>query len=220
MLFTRLLFVSLLVALRAQTAAVGQVSSTPARAETIVHLPRQKLSDRLAHSLTTLITAGESDSLQPKRHFFSTTVTQQGNRLNRRSIIQLMQEVPQAQALYRRGQLLKPLGPVLVASGLVIGYMAVKGTSKTAYAKGIGTPANPSPPDVLVDYTSRSLPQLLGGISLLVGGLCLIEISNELTVKSINLYNTEVTPNRPAAGIQTIKLGITTSGHLGLEASF
>lgn len=218
MLFTHLLSVSLLIALSTQTAVVGQISSQPVLTQTSVRLPRHEPSDRR----TTLATADESDSLLIKRNFFSSTIIQQGNRLNRRFLIELLEEAetPQALVLYRRGQLLKPMGPLLIAAGLVIGYSAVKGTQKTAYARGIGTPANPSPPDVLVDYTSRSLPQLLGGVGLLIGGLCLIEISNDLTVKSIGLYNTEVTPDRSAAKLQTIKLGLTAGGHLGIKATF
>ena len=183
-------------------------------------LQRQVPSGMLTRSRTALPIAAESDSVLAKRTFFSTTITQRGNRLNRRSSIELLEDTPQAQANYRRGQLLKPLGPLLIASGLVIGYIAVKGTPKTAYARGIGTPANPSPPDVLVDYTSRNLPALVGGVGLLIGGLCLIELSNEMVAKSIRLYNAQVVPHRSVSGLQTIQLGITTSGGVGFEANF
>ncbi|GAB3513284.1 hypothetical protein GCM10027341_55120 [Spirosoma knui] len=132
----------------------------------------------------------------------------------------MLSENSQAQAFYQRGQLLKPIGPLLGVSGIVVSYIALKGTQKTAYARGVGTPANPSPPDVLVAYTSRSLPALLGGVGLLVSGLCLIEISNGLTAKSINVYNASVLSNRPTSGLQAVRLGVTTAGNIGLEASF
>ncbi|MBD2752598.1 hypothetical protein [Spirosoma validum] len=220
MLFTRTLSMGLLVSAIIQTATVGQVGPTPILAETAVSALKQAPSERLTRSSRDLTVAEESDSLLAQRKFFSTTVRQQGNRLNRRSIIEVMEDIPQAQTLYRRSQLLKPIGPLLIASGLVIGYMAVKGTPKTTFAKGIGTSANPSPPDVLVDYTSRSLPTLMGGIGLLVGGLCLIEISNGMTAKAINLYNAQVVPHRSISRLQTIELGITDGGNVGLEAKF
>ncbi len=199
-----------------QTAASGQIRSRFPPLEKPVQVPVS--AEKLTMPRLTL--SEESDSLIIKRSFFFNKVIQQGKQVNGRSIIELTEDIPRAQILYLRGQILKPVGPVLIASSLVVGYIAVKGTQKTAYARGIGTPANPAPPDVLVEYTSRSLPALIGSLGLLVGGLCLIEVANGMTAQSVNLYNAQVTPNRSVSILQTLSLGLTTSGNLGLEASF
>ena len=214
--FIRPLTISSILLITLQTAAVGQSDL----AEKTTRFPTSVSSEKLTRSRVPLIATEESDSLLIKRSFFFTTVSQQGKRLSGRSIIEQMEDIPQAQTLYLRGQVLKPVGPLLIASSLVVGYIAVKGTQKTAYARGIGTPANPSPPDVLVEYTSRSLPTLIGSIGLLVSGLCLIEIANGTTAKSINLYNAQVTPGRSVSTQKTLNLGLTTSGRLGAEVSF
>lgn len=220
MLFTRILFLSLLISINGQTTVLGQIISAPVSDETRMDSQKQTPSTKQPRSLTTLSRVGESDSLLARRTFFSTIVFEQGSRLNPRSVVGVMEEIPQAQTIYLRSQLLKPVGPLLIASGLVIGYIGVKGTQKTAYAKGIGTPANPSPPDVLVDYTSRSLPMLAGGVGLVIGGLCLIEIANGLTAKSIDIYNARIVPRRSTSGLQKARIGLTSSGNLGVEARF
>ena len=216
----RRLAISLITLIVLQTAGIGQTGTSLATAEKTVRSPGLVLLETLTPPRLTSAVADPSDSLVARRTFFSTTVSQQGKRVGKRSIIELMEDIPQAQTLYLRGQLLKPAGPLLIASSLVVGYVAIKGTQKMAYARGIGTPANPAPPDELVEYTSRSLPALIGSMGLLVGGLCLIEVANGITAKSIKLYNTQVNPRRSVSTLQTLNLAITTSGNLGLEASF
>ncbi len=217
---TRLLALSLIASISLQTAATGQTDPGRAPAPKTVRSYPPVSSETLTPILLTVATAEESDSLVVNRNLFSTTVSQQGKRVSQRSLLELMEDMPQARTRYLRGQLLKPVGPLLIASGLVVGYLAIKGTQKSAFARGIGTPANPAPPDVLVEYTSRSLPVLIGSLGLLVGGLCLVEAANGMTAKSINLYNAQVTPRRSVSTLQTLNLGVTTSGNLGLEASF
>ncbi|GAB3544176.1 hypothetical protein [Spirosoma fluminis] len=216
----RTLFLILAGSALGPTRVSGQFSSRPVSAE--ISSGAGKNAARVSRTgfYTKLENAGEPDSLWTKRSFFSTAIIQHGNRLDRHSISQLLSENAPAQTLYQRGQLLKPIGPLLGVSGLVISYIALKGTPKTAYARGVGTPTNPSPPDVLVEYTSRSLPALLGGVGLVVGGLCLIEISNGLTAKSIRVYNASILSHRPTSGLQTVRLGVTTAGTIGFEASF
>ena len=136
------------------------------------------------------------DSLLIKRFFFVTRVMQQGDQLSRQQIKKQLAASPQSMVLYRRSQLLKPVGPILVLSGLMAGYFGIKGETKNGFVRGVRTPTQSGVPDISVSYTKRSLPLLAAGVGLLVGGFCLIEISNRLTTKSVSLYNSRVVPRR------------------------
>ena len=200
-----------------QTAAIGQTSWPDTD---LAKAMGRELQVQSAYENTDLSVADQPDSLAAKRAFLSTAVTQPGKSLDRRSILSILEATPKAQQLYRRSQLIKPIGPVLAGAGLIIGYVAIKGTPMTGIARGNRTASNPYPPDVTVEYNRRSLPLLIGGIGVIVGGLCLIELSNELTLKSIQLYNAGVVPRRLSSHLDTIKVGITTSGQVGMEAHF
>ena len=215
-LIHRLLVIFTLLTL-GQTVAVGQTSLTSTELSEAVGIEFQVQS---AYRHTDLPVADKPDSLVAKRSFLSTAITQPGKKLDRGSIVSILEVTPKAQQLYRRSQLIKPLGPLLAGAGLAIGYVAIKGTPMTAIARGIHTPTNPNVPDVTIEYTHRSLPLLVGGLGLFVGGLCLIEMSNDLAAKSIQLYNATVIPLRLSSHLDTIKLGITSSGQVGLEAHF
>ncbi|WP_155296213.1 hypothetical protein [Spirosoma rigui] len=209
MKFTQSLSTILLLWAMGQTIALGQGSLTG------TDLSNEEQMAQSAYKPTDV-----PDSLVAKRSFLLTSVSQLGKRLHRGSILSILEVTPKARQLYQRGQLIKPIGPLLAVAGLAIGYIAIKGTPTTGMARGSRTPSNPYPPDVTVAYTRRNLPLLVGGLGLIAGGLCLIELSNELTAKSIQLYNANVVPRRLSSYLDTIKVGITASGQIGVEAHF
>jgi hypothetical protein len=163
------------------------------------------------------ITADLDDTLRTQRHFLATAIYQNGVKMPNSAISQLLASVPKATNKFRFGNVLKPIGPLLAVSGLVVGYIGIKGKPATAIVGGQRTPTNPNVPDVQVEYTKRSLPKVLGGLGLLIGGLCLVEVSSELTVLSVKLYNSR---NKAISQLDNLKLGITTTGNIGLQARF
>lgn len=210
----RTFLLSLLIPVVVQAGAKAQATPIPvSEALTVLVAPQPGGS---IHQYAGLVVSDQLDSLVTKRSFFSTSISQQGKNLSSRAVIQLLNDIPRAKSAYRWGLALKPVGPLLAASGLALGYVAIRGTLTKGFVRGIGINA----PDVPVEYTTRSLPKLLGGIGLVVGGLCLIEVANGLTRKSVTIYNASVVPRRLAWGLHDAGLGLTTSGNLGLEAHF
>lgn len=159
-----------------------------------------------------------ADSLLTVRHMFSTTISQCGKDLPKSSIIQVLNATPVALSAYQKGKILQPVGPVLIVSGLALSYIGLQGKTVSGYIRPVRTLTNPSGPDLPVDYTVRNLTEVIGGIGLIVGGFCLIELSNGLLAKSVKLHNDRVIPRR--LRLQNIKVGMTTGGNVGLTASF
>lgn len=158
------------------------------------------------------------DSLLAIRHMFSTTISQRGKDLSKPSIIQVLNATPTALSAYRTGKILQPVGPVLIVSGLALSYVGLQGRTMSGYIRPVHTLTNPSGPDIPVDYTVRNLPEVIGGVGLIVGGICLVELANGLLTKSIKLHNDRVIPRR--LRLQNIKVGMTTGGNVGLTAAF
>ncbi|MGM9506809.1 hypothetical protein ACS5NO_03750 [Larkinella sp. GY13] len=199
----------------AQTTAPGQASwnGNNSALRYVKRFQERGVSEALKN-----FTAPElDDTLRAKRHLFATTVYQNGAKLSNSAISQLLESVPKARKRFQFGNVLKPIGPVVAVSGLVIGYIGIKGNPATSMVRGIRTPTNPNVADVQVAYTKRSLPKVLGGLGLFVGGLCLIEVSNELTAASVNLYNSR---NKAISHLNSIKLGISNNGDICLKAKF
>ena len=171
-------------------------------------------------SLIQPATVDLSDTLWAKRRLFTTKVYKKGEQLSNEAVINLLQDTRRAQKLFRLGNILKPVASVLAVSGIALGYLGIKGTEKTAMIRGIGTKTNPNVPDIEVAYTSRSLPKLLGGLGLFVGSMCVLELSNQLTAKSVVLYNTKSVSQKSISQVMTINAGLTSSGNVGLEAHF
>lgn len=160
------------------------------------------------------------DSLTAKRYLVTTVIYKDTVRLTNAAIRELYQSNPKALAALQWGNRLKPIGPVVAVSGLAIAYWGLRGTQENGVVRGISTKANPYPADVPVAYTKRSAPKLIAGIGLVVGALVLIEWSNELTATSVKLYNAKPAAIRSLGYTKTLKLGLTTTGNVGLEAHF
>ncbi len=161
-----------------------------------------------------------TESLTAKRSLLTTDIYKDTVRLTNTAVRELYQSNPKSLAAHRWGNRLRPVGPVLAISGLAIAYWGLRGTQENGFIRGISTKTDPYPADVPVAYTQRSAPKLLAGVGLLVGALYLIEWSNELTATSVKLYNAKPASIRNLVYLKSIKLGLTTTGNVGLEAKF
>ena len=158
------------------------------------------------------------DTLIAIRHFLTTSIFKDGRSLSRSAIIGIYQSTPESISKYRWGTALIPAGTVIAVAGIAFGYIAVKGEPATEMVRGIRTPTDSSPPDVQVNYTKRSVPAILAGLGLFAGGMCLLELSNELIGKSANVYNAKLKESKKVSFIYKARLGITPSGNLGICA--
>ncbi len=161
-----------------------------------------------------------TDSLMAKRYVLTSAIYKDTTRLSNSAVRELYRSNPKALTAHHWGLLLKPIGPVVAVSGLALAYLGLQGHQEAGFVRGVSTKSNPYPDDVPVTYTKRSLPKLLAGIGLIVGAIYLIEWSNELTATSVRLYNAKPAPIRDLAYMKTLKLGLTTTGNIGLEAQF
>ena len=161
-----------------------------------------------------------TDSLMAKRYVLTSAIYKDTTRLSNSAVRELYRSNPKALTAHHWGLLLKPIGPVVAVSGLALAYLGLQGHQEAGFVRGVSTKASPYPDDVPVTYTKRSLPKLLAGIGLIVGAIYLIEWSNELTATSVRLYNAKPAPIRDLAYMKTLKLGLTTTGNIGLEAQF
>ena len=152
--------------------------------------------------------AQKADSLYAKRVFLATYIYKDGTKLSNKKVSQLFKETWQPKIKYRWSNILKPIGPVVAVGGVGLAYIALKGVNATAPIDGKN-----------VDYKIRSLPKLLIGLGLVVGGLSMVESSNELAQNSVNIYNSMLKPASKVSGIDNIKFGITQSNGIGFTAS-
>ncbi|GAB3279102.1 hypothetical protein GCM10027347_53660 [Larkinella harenae] len=132
----------------------------------------------------------------------------------------MFQAAPKTLVKYRWGQILQPVGPLVSLAGVAVAYNGLKGHKEISYVRGPRTPTNANPSDVKVEYTVRSLPKILGGLGLFVSGICLFELSHELIAKSARQFTVRYSYSNKRMPPKLVKLGLTTSGNLGLEAQF
>ncbi len=152
--------------------------------------------------------AQKIDSLYAKRVFLATYVYKDGVKLSNKNVKQLFKDSWQPKIKYRWSNILKPIGPVVAVGGIGLAYIALKGKDATAPVEG-----------KLVDYKIRSLPKLLIGLGLVVGGLSMVESSSELVQNSVNIYNSMRKPASKTAYIDNIRFGITENNALGFTVS-
>lgn len=153
------------------------------------------------------------DSLTTKRKVLSTSIYRNGAKLSSQAIRTLYQENKKARKSYLSGQILTPLGPVLSAAGIGLGYVAIKGKPASANI-------HYNQKDITVQYTIRDRTKLAAGLGLFIGGFVLLEFSNELTVRSTRRFNSELKYLQVADKKPVLHFGITPSGNLGAFVSF
>jgi hypothetical protein len=158
--------------------------------------------------------AQKADSLYAKRVFLATYIYKDDVRLSNSKVTELYKNIEQSKIKYQWSNILKPIGPVVAVGGVALAVVALKGVDATAIIDG-------KP----VDYKIRSLPKLLIGLGLVVGGLSMVESSNELAQHSVDIYNSKLQPDKKMgygrrSAIDKIKFGITDSNAIGFSVSF
>ncbi|MFN3489856.1 MAG: hypothetical protein ACK4YV_12020 [Emticicia sp.] len=150
------------------------------------------------------VLAQKKDTIYAKRVFLATYVYKDGAKLSSGKVNQLFKDTQQSRTKYKWSNILKPIGPVVAVGGFGLAYIALKGVDATATVDGKE-----------VDYKVRSLPKLLMGLGLIVGGLSMVESSNELAQHSVDIYNSMLKPSPKVTYIDTIKFGITPDKQIG-----
>ncbi|GAB2551989.1 hypothetical protein GCM10027085_49390 [Spirosoma aerophilum] len=161
-----------------------------------------------------------ADSLRTKRNMFFTAVYQDTVRLSYSAVHTLYKDKFTSARKLEWAQRLKPVGPILILSGIVMGYLGLRGEQKTDYIRGIGTREQPNVPDVPASYVQRSLPKTLLGVGLLAGGIGMIEWANDCMASSVRLYNAKPATVRKVAHVDHINLGLTVSGNACVAVHF
>jgi hypothetical protein len=152
--------------------------------------------------------AQRRDSLYTKRVFLATHIYKDGIKLSNAKVTKLYKDTWQPQIKYKWSNILKPIGPVVALGGVGLAYVALKGVDATAIVDG-----------KTVDYKIRSLPKLLIGLGLVVGGLSMVESSNELAQHSVDIYNSMLSPAKKVGYVDKIKFGLTESNAIGFSIS-
>lgn len=152
--------------------------------------------------------AQNPDTLYAKRVFLTTHIYKSGIKLSNQKVRQLFGETLQPKIKYTWSNILKPIGPVVAVGGVGLAYVALKGVDATAIIDG-----------KQVDYKIRSLPKLLIGLGLVVGGLSMVESSNELAQHAVDIYNAKLKSNPKTSYINKIQFGLTETNAIGFTIS-
>ena len=152
--------------------------------------------------------AQNPDTLYAKRVFLSTHIYKDGIKLSNRRLTELFKNTWQPKVKYKWSNIMKPVSPVVAISGVGLAYIALKGIDATAIIDG-------QP----VDYKIRSLSKLLMGLGLVVGGLSMVESSNELAQHSVDIYNSMLKTKKKTSHINNIRFGLTDSNAIGFSIS-
>lgn len=152
--------------------------------------------------------AQKPDSLYAKRVFLTTSIYRNGIKLSNNKIVNLFKGIEQSRIKYKWSNILKPIGPVVAVGGVGLAYVALKGVDATAIVDGKS-----------VDYKIRSLPKLLMGLGLVVGGLSMVESSNELAQHSVDIYNSTLNSAKKTTYINKVQFGLTDNNAVGFTIS-
>lgn len=144
------------------------------------------------------------DTLTVHRNTLTIAAYSKGEKLSYGELKGLYYGTPAAAPL-KWSQSMRIAAPIIAASGIALGAIALKGKAGTYETE-----------DQTYHYIRRSKPQLAAGLVLLAGGLCLFEWSNDLLAKSVRLYNWDQI--RKAGGMKA-QVGVTSDG-VGLVVKF
>lgn len=146
------------------------------------------------------------DSLIYKRNMLLGKMFIKNKVADKKAVVELLKNDPQSLKNYKWGTSLTPVGPLMIAGGVGVSYWAVKGKQASAFVEGQN-----------YNYTIRSVPKLVIGIGAILGGLCLVEWSNELQAKAANRYNSNITKKR-VTFIKRVRIGVNPEGNIGISA--
>ncbi len=148
------------------------------------------------------------DTLYAKRVFLVTYIYKDGLKLSNQKVSQLFRDTWQPKIKYKWSNILKPVGPVVAVGGVGLAYIALKGKDATAIVDGKE-----------VDYKIRSLSKLLMGLGLVIGGLSIVESSNELAQHSVDIYNSMLKESKKTGYINKVQFGFTENNTIGFTIS-
>lgn len=151
-------------------------------------------------------TFGQVDTLSTKREILKTHVYFKESKLSKIEYLNLIRNNKPSVKYDLYSKIMFPSSGVVTLAGIYLGYDAIKGIPKTAIIDG-------KP----IDYTIRSLPKLLIGIATVVGGISLLEFSNDYKVKSVKSLNNIIVKEGKKTSFQA-KFGITPSQNIGIYA--
>lgn len=156
----------------------------------------------LSHSLA----LSQTDTLSTKREILKTHVYFKETKLSKIEYLNLIRNNKASVKYDLYSKIMLPSSGVATLAGLYLGYDAIKGIPKTAIIDG-------KP----IDYTIRSLPKLIIGIATVVGGISLLEFSNDYKVKSVDSLNKFILKEGKKFSFKP-KFGITPSQNIGIYA--
>lgn len=152
--------------------------------------------------------AQRQDSLYAKRVFLATHIYIHGIRLSSGKVNNIFKDTWQPKIKYKWSNILKPVGPLVAVGGVGLAYIALKGKDATVTIDGKE-----------VNYKIRSLPKLLMGLGLVVGGLSMVESSNELAQHSVDIYNSMLKESKKTGYINKVQFGLTENNAIGFTIS-
>lgn len=145
------------------------------------------------------------DTLSFKRKVFNSSVYFGGIKQTNKYLFKLYNESEESESkrLLRKHKIMLPVGAATTVIGLALGADALVGTKKTANINGENH-----------TYYERPIFQLLGGLGLIAGGVCIMEFGNDAKIKSVKTFNQKI-KNK---GLNA-KLGFTKKGDFGVTIS-
>jgi hypothetical protein len=157
-------------------------------------------------SFYSLSCMGQKDLLSTQRKVFTTDIYYKAQKMSNKEYAIFSKEQSESSKYYTFSKILLPASGLVSVMGTYLAYDAIKGIPKTAIIDG-------KP----IDYTIRSLPKLVIGIATLVGGISLLEFSNDYKVRSVEIMNKEIGKRGQTISFRP-KFGLTPNQNLGIYA--
>lgn len=120
----------------------------------------------------------QPDSIYTERVFLQTNAYRNQIKLSKSKFANLLKDSQKWSRKNRMSNIMIPLGPVVMAGGVYLGYDAIKGIPAVAVVNEKEYP-----------YTIRSLPKLVGGLGAFAVGTCLLEYGNGIKTNAASWYN-------------------------------
>ena len=131
--------------------------------------------------LSTSLYAQPIDSLLAVRKAFTTDVFKGSRKVPSAELQTMFVASRKWSTRYEISRIMLPASPVVLATGVYLGYDAIRGIPMEAEING-----------QIFPYTKRNLPKLLGGLALFAVGISLLESSNEVKQNAVNWYNSRL----------------------------